>query len=734
MFTTEELTGGVTELVTTPAGNLTDSGTIAFTDVDLTDVHGVSAAGSYTGSGTALGALTATVTADTTGTGAGGVVTWTYTVPASATEYLGYGESKLETFTVNFTDNNGFTVTKTISVTITGTNDAPVFTTEELTGGVTELVTTPAGNLTDSGTIAYTDVDLTDVHGVSAAGSYSGSGTALGALTATVTADTTGSGLGGEVTWTYTVPASATEYLGYGESKLETFTVNFTDNNGFTVTKTISVTITGTNDAPVVTSAAQAGSVTEAVNNSADELNNVTHEATGALAFGDVDLADIHSVSVDGNATAGYRGTLSATIADASTGDGAGSIGWTFAVADGALDDLAAIDVLTQTYTVTVDDGHGGTSSQTVTITINGAADNQAPVVTGAVTLAPTAEDSGARLITQAELLTNSSDPDGPSLTATGLAITAGNGTLVDNGNGTWSYTPALNDDTDVSFSFAVTDGVAAPVATSATLDVTPVNDAPVISTNGGGATASVSIAENFAAVTTVTSTDVDGDTPSYSVLTGPGSPDAAKFTIDESTGALGFITAPDFETPGSAANSNVYTVQVQASDGSGGTDVQTITVNVTDVAAEYVVTSTADSTAVGTLRSAISYANAHAGTVITFSNAIANSTITLTSELPLVTGNGTMIDGGSNHITVSGNDLYRGFYVGDATNNISATIENLTIAHAMAKGGDGANGGGGSAGLGGALFVSSHASLTISNRRLPFPACWSPTSTPPKC
>ena len=32
----------VTELVT-PVGNLTDSGTIAFTDVDLTDIHSVSA-------------------------------------------------------------------------------------------------------------------------------------------------------------------------------------------------------------------------------------------------------------------------------------------------------------------------------------------------------------------------------------------------------------------------------------------------------------------------------------------------------------------------------------------------------------------------------------------------------------------------------------------------------------------------------------------------------------------
>ena len=103
---------------------------------------------------------------------------------------------------------------------------------------------------------------------------------------------------------------------------------------------------------------------------------------------------------------------------------------------------------------------------------------NDAPVTTP-VTLAAIAEDSGARLITQAQLLANATDVDGPSLTAINLAISSGNGTLVDNCNGTWSYTPALNDDSSVTFSYAVTDGVAAPVVTSATLDITPVNDAP---------------------------------------------------------------------------------------------------------------------------------------------------------------------------------------------------------------------------------------------------------------
>ncbi|MDH4563439.1 cadherin-like domain-containing protein, partial [Pseudomonas sp. BN411] len=103
---------------------------------------------------------------------------------------------------------------------------------------------------------------------------------------------------------------------------------------------------------------------------------------------------------------------------------------------------------------------------------------NDAPTTTP-VTLAAIAEDSGVRLITQAQLLGNASDVDGPALTATNLQISAGSGSLVDNGNGTWNYTPALNDDTSVSFSYTVSDGSLSATG-SASLDITPVNDAPV--------------------------------------------------------------------------------------------------------------------------------------------------------------------------------------------------------------------------------------------------------------
>ena len=111
---------------------------------------------------------------------------------------------------------------------------------------------------------------------------------------------------------------------------------------------------------------------------------------------------------------------------------------------------------------------------------------------------------------------------------------------------------------------------------------VTNVNDnAPVITSNGGGATAAVNVAENTTAVTTVTATDADaGATLTYSIS---GGADAAKFTINATTGVLSFVSAPDFETPTDAGGNNVYDVQVQVSDGSL-TDTQDIAVTVTDV------------------------------------------------------------------------------------------------------------------------------------------------------
>jgi hypothetical protein len=103
----------------------------------------------------------------------------------------------------------------------------------------------------------------------------------------------------------------------------------------------------------------------------------------------------------------------------------------------------------------------------------------------------------------------------------------------------------------------------------------------PTITSNGGGDNASLSIPENTTSVTTVTATDSDSAaTLIYSIV---GGADAGQFTINGSSGALSFVTAPNFEVPTDSDHNNSYIVTVHASDG-GGFDNQTITVNVTNV------------------------------------------------------------------------------------------------------------------------------------------------------
>jgi Domain of unknown function (DUF4347)/Cadherin domain/Right handed beta helix region/Periplasmic copper-binding protein (NosD) len=210
------------------------------------------------------------------------------------------------------------------------------------------------------------------------------------------------------------------------------------------------------------------------------------------------------------------------------------------------------------------------------------------------------------------------------------------------------------------------TDALGATDSDSVAITVTAVNDAPVITSNGGGATATASVAENVSAVTTVTSTDIDGGTAVYSIA---GGADAARFTIDASTGALAFIIAPDFEAPSDAGADNVYELTVQVSDGNGGFDTQAISVTVSDVSSTLLVTTTADSNDSGlgasfnaeqlnasrgadgaiSLREAIIAANNTAGTdTITFDLAgVGVQTINVAAALPTITGT-VIIDGRS--------------------------------------------------------------------------------------
>ena len=482
-----DVTGGVTELVI-PVGNLTDFGTIAFSDDDLTDDHSVSA---VTASAGALGSLTASVTTQASDVdGTGGVITWNYSVAASAVEFLAAGETKVETFTFNVLDGHGGSTQRTVTVTITGTNDAPIIAGELFTGGVAELGSNvDTGSIGTSGTFNFDDADLTDTHNVS----FVPVGTTLGTLSVlSITDSATGAGPG-TVSWTYTVNAAAVAaYLAVGETKVEDFTVTVTDINGAPLndTATVRVTITGSNDTPIITAAVDSGAVTE----------NGTTVANGTIDFADVDLTDSHTVGAT-PAAGGYLGTFTPSITNNSTGDGAGQVSWNFTVDNAALQFLTGGQTLTQIYTVSVSDGFGGTATQTVTITIFGT--NDGPIVaatdvTGDVTelVIPVGNltDFGTIAFSDVDL---TDDHSVSAVTASAGALgslTASVTTQASDVDGTggvitWNYSVAASaveflaaGETKVeTFTFNVLDGHGGSTQRTVTVTITGTNDAPII-------------------------------------------------------------------------------------------------------------------------------------------------------------------------------------------------------------------------------------------------------------
>ncbi|MDK1494684.1 VCBS domain-containing protein, partial [Sinorhizobium sp. 7-81] len=181
---------------------------------------------------------------------------WSYTLDDGLADSLAEGESRTESFVVTVTDDNGATDTQTVTITINGTNDAPVLTVDH-TGSVTEDLSAVAGNLSDSGNLSYTDVDITDTHSVTStlvgAPAWSG-GDLSTVLTASQIAELTNNFAIGGSNWTYNVSNALVQFLDSGETISFAYQVTVTDSHGATDTETVTITISGANDAPVVAS------------------------------------------------------------------------------------------------------------------------------------------------------------------------------------------------------------------------------------------------------------------------------------------------------------------------------------------------------------------------------------------------------------------------------------------------------------------------------------------------
>ena len=133
------------------------------------------------------------------------------------------------------------------------------------------------------------------------------------------------------------------------------------------------------NTAPSMTSTAPSVSLTEWADKSANEVANTPHTVSGALTYADPDAGQIHTASFKPEGT-NYLGTFTLNTGNIDTGQ---SAGWSFTVSDSAIDFLKAGQTLTQKYDVTIDDGHGGSTMQTVTVTLIGADDAATKVAKG---------------------------------------------------------------------------------------------------------------------------------------------------------------------------------------------------------------------------------------------------------------------------------------------------------------------------------------------------------------
>jgi large repetitive protein len=398
---------------------------------------------------------------------------------------------------------------------------------------------------------------------------------------------------------------------------IDTITYTISDGQGGTSTATVSVTVAPVNDVPIVTpiaartnADADIVSVPVAANFSDPDGDPLSFTATGLPAGLTINpITGVISGTIDKNASQPNGGVYPVTVT-ASDGKG-GTVSTTFNWTVGnpppvATNDTATtnedtpvtIPVLandtdpdgdpltvtiasapngtvvinangtvtytpnpnfngTDTITYTISDGNGGTSTATVTIAV--APVNDPPVARPDT--AVTNEDTPVRI----PVLSNDTDVDGNSLTVT--AVSAPNGTVTINPDGTISYAPNPNFNGTDTITYTISDGQGGTSTTTVTVTVNPVNDPPVAVNDN--ATTPEDVPVTIAVLSN--DTDVDGD----------------RLTVTGATATNGTVVVnPDGTvtfTPNANFNGTAI-VTYTISDGKGGTSTATATITVSPV------------------------------------------------------------------------------------------------------------------------------------------------------
>jgi len=544
-------------------------GTITFTDADLKDGH----TASFAPVDDALGTFSLLPVSEVAGA-ANGQVGWNYTLNDTKADYLAAGETKTETYAVTVNDGHGSTKTENVVITVTGTNDDVMITSLPQVGSVVENSVAHA-----DGTITFTDADLKDGH----TASFAPVDDALGTFALTPVSEVAGAA-NGEVSWSYSLSDTSANYLAAGETKTETYAVTVNDGHGSTKTENVVITITGTNDDVMITSVPQVGSVVE---------NSVAF-ADGTITFTDADLKDGHTASFAPVDDA--LGTFALTPVSEVAGAANGEVSWSYSLSDARANYLAAGETKTETYAVTVNDGHGSTKTENVVITITGTNDNvviSSLPQSGAVVENSVSQTNGAITFSDVDLADGHTASFAPVQNALGTFALApvSEDAGAANGQVGWSYT--LNDSradylaagetkTEI-YAVTVNDGHGSTATQNVQITITGSNDNVIISSGPQ----SGSVTEDVAtpASGSIRFSDADASDLHNATFTGPFGAlgTFALGALSESGGQVGWTYAVDSTKANYlAAGQSVtetYTVKVDDQHGSAPTQDVVITI-----------------------------------------------------------------------------------------------------------------------------------------------------------
>ncbi|MDP3512257.1 MAG: Ig-like domain-containing protein [Sulfuritalea sp.] len=558
---------------------LSKSATVTLTDLTTGETatwYAYDSSGNYVGTGTIAGNGTNIATATITTATAFQHIVFTSTGATYRLNGLNaIPEVPDQIFTYTLTDADGSTSSASLTISTSGTNASPTAVAD--TGAVDEDATLTVSTV--NGVIQGVGTD-TDADNTTASLVVSGVAAGIGGVAQGVGVGTTVTGsygtltLNGDGSYSYVADQTAADALATGVTANDVFSYTVTDPNGaVSNSTTLTITVTGTNDAPVANDdTLVATEDTPVIYTAAQLLGNDTDV--------DLDTLTIASVTSGSGGTAVLNGDGTVTFTPSANFNG---------VAD-------------FTYTVT----DGSLTSNTATVTVNVAPVNDAPVANNDTVA--TVQGTPATY-TAAQLLGNDTDPEGSLLTI--ASVTSGTGgTAVLNGDGTVTFTPNPGYNGIADFTYTATDGTLTSNTATVTVNIAaaPVLDLDADNSTAGGSAFLTYFDTSIGAPITIADADVSvSDTDSTNIVSAtitltnaqsgdfltvgslpPGITSSIVGNVVTLTGPAFYtdfqtaIKAVSFDT--TSTDLTARTVTVKVSDGLSDSNLATTTINMVGV------------------------------------------------------------------------------------------------------------------------------------------------------